>query len=231
MVWRDCFEAKPPKEELSFRCALEILTARDGLPRRKSPCPWIFSRVPVRGQRGSAGIRLVPRPALAQQQPPLSRRPLRHTLRHTHSFKKPKFMSSSSSFSLWADRFFLFTCCWGAQLSGGLGGRHCKHDFRAWWWQGCVFKLLPAGSSEVDRGGPPKACPESVGLALLTEEYPDVVMSLPSPHLLHGGGSGPGVRSAWWPGATACVSWGPHASSGQASSSLDSWQQCSSGLR
>ena len=94
-------------------------------------------------------------------------------------------MSSSSS-SLWADRFFLFTCCWGAPLSGGLGGRHCKHDFRAWWWQGCVFKLLPAGSSEVDRGGPPEVCPESVGLALLTEEYPDVVTSLPSPHLLQG---------------------------------------------
>lgn len=40
MAWRDCFEAKLPKEEeLSFRCALEILKARDGLPWRESPCP------------------------------------------------------------------------------------------------------------------------------------------------------------------------------------------------
>lgn len=221
MAWCDCFEAKLPKEEdLSFCCALEILTAHDGLPCRKSPCPQISSWVPVGGQRGSAGIHLVPRPTPAQQQRPLSGHPLRHTLRHTHSFKKPKFMSSSSS--LGADRFFLFTCCWGTQLSGGLGGRHCKHDFRVWWWQGCVFKLLPVGSSEVDWGGPPEACPESVGLALLTEEYPDVVTSLPSPRLPHRGSSGPGVRSAWRPGASACVSWAPHASSGQASSSLDS---------
>lgn len=73
MAWRDCFEAKLPKEEeLSFRCALEILKARDGLPWRESPCPRISSWVPMRGQRGSAGIRLVPCPTLAQQQPPPS---------------------------------------------------------------------------------------------------------------------------------------------------------------
>lgn len=48
MAWCDCFEAKLPKEEdLSFCCALEILTAHDGLPWRKSPCPQISSRVPV----------------------------------------------------------------------------------------------------------------------------------------------------------------------------------------
>lgn len=54
MAWCDRFEAKLPKEEdLSFRCALEIPTARDGLPWRESPRPQISSQVPVR----PAGIR------------------------------------------------------------------------------------------------------------------------------------------------------------------------------
>lgn len=47
VAWCDCFEAKLPKEEdLSFRCALEILTARDGLPWRKSPSPQTSPRAP-----------------------------------------------------------------------------------------------------------------------------------------------------------------------------------------
>lgn len=49
MAWCDCFEAKLSKEkDLSFRCALEILTARDGLPWRKSPRLQTSSRAQVR---------------------------------------------------------------------------------------------------------------------------------------------------------------------------------------
>lgn len=52
---------------------------------------------------------------------------------------------------------------------------------------------------------------ELMGLALLTEEYPEVVMSLPRSPLLLRRGPGAGVGGAWW-----------LSSSGQASSSLDS---------
>ena len=69
-----------------------------------------------------------------------------------------------------------------------------------------MFKLLPGDSTEVDRGRPPKPSAEFVGLVLLTEEYPEVVMSLPGPLLLHRGRSSPGVQGVWLPGADACVS-------------------------
>lgn len=46
MVWRDCFEAKLPKEELSFRCALEILTLVMGSPGEKVLLPGSSLRVP-----------------------------------------------------------------------------------------------------------------------------------------------------------------------------------------
>lgn len=94
-----------------------------------------------------------------------------------------------------------------------------------------MFESLPGDSTEVDRGGPPELLStEFVGLALLTEEYPEVVMSLPGSFLLQRRGSGPGVGGVWVPGTKACGFWCP-LSSGQASSSLDSWQQCCSGFR
>lgn len=142
----------------------------------------------------------------------------------THSFRKLKFMSSSSS--LWAERCFFFTCRQGKLLSGGLRGRQCKHDFLARWWQGCVLEWLPGDSTEVDRGGPPKPpSTEFVGLELLTEEYPEVIMSLPGSLLPQRGGMGPGDGGIWVSAAEACESWCP------SSSSLDSWQQCCSGFK
>lgn len=89
-----------------------------------------------------------------------------------------------------------------------------------------MFESLPGDSAEVDWGGPPSK--EFVGLAL-TEEYPEVVMSLPSSLLLQRWGSGPGAKGVWVLGAKACRSWHP-SSSRQASSSLDSWQQCCPGF-
>lgn len=48
-----------------------------------------------------------------------------------------------------------------------------------------MSELLPRDSTEVDRGGPPEPLStEFVGLALLTEEYPEVVTSLPGALLL-----------------------------------------------
>lgn len=70
-----------------------------------------------------------------------------------------------------------------------------------------MFKSLPGDSAEVDWGGPPST--EFVGLALLTEEYPEVVMSLPSSLLPQRGGSGPGTRGVWVLGAKECRSWHP----------------------
>lgn len=63
------------------------------------------------------------------------------------------------------------------------------------------------------------------GLALQTDEYPEVVMSLPSSPLWQRRGLGAGAGGAWVPGVWWLLS------SGQASSSLDSWQQCCSGFR
>lgn len=91
-----------------------------------------------------------------------------------------------------------------------------------------MFESLPGDSAEVDWGGLPS--PEFVGLVLLTEEYPEVVMSLPSSLLPQTGGSGPGAGGVWVLGAKVCRSWHP-TSSREASSSLDSWQQCCSGFR
>lgn len=89
-----------------------------------------------------------------------------------------------------------------------------------------MSELLPRDSTEVDRGGPPEALStEFVGLALLTEEYPEVVMSLPGSFLLWWRGLGPRAGGVW-----ASGTWCPF-SSWQVSSSLDSWQQCSSGFR
>lgn len=91
--------------------------------------------------------------------------------------------------------------------------------------------MLPGDSTEVDWGGPPETpSTEFVGLALLMEEYPEVTLSLPGFLVLQSRGSGPGVVGVWGPGTQTCGSWRP-LSSGQASSSLDSWQQCCSGLR
>ena len=96
----------------------------------------------------------------------------------------------SSSSSLWGARFFLFPWCWGTPLSGGLGGRHCKHDFLEGWGQDLVFKSRPRDSAEVGCGGAPEPSGEFVGLALLTEEYPEVVPSLPGPPLQQAGERG-----------------------------------------
>ena len=95
-----------------------------------------------------------------------------------------------------------------------------------------MFKSRPRDSAEVGCGGAPEPSGEFVGLALLTEEYPEVVPSLPGPRLLQGGSAGPGARGVCVcvPGTAACASQRPQ-SSGQASSSLDSWQQCCSGFR
>lgn len=143
--------------------------------------------------------------------------------------QQARLRSLSSSSLLGVYRFFLFT--WGTLLSRRLGERHCKHDFLAWWWQGCVFELLPGDSAEVDWGGPPETLStEFVGLALLMEEYPEVTLSLPGSLVPQSRGSGPGVGGVWGPGTQVCRSW-RSLSSGQASSSLDSWQQCCSGLR
>lgn len=72
--------------------------------------------------------------------------------------------------------------------------------------------------TEVEWGGPPEPLStEPEGLALLTEEYPEVVMSLASTVLLWLAGSGPGDRRS--------------VLLEQSSSSLDSWQQCCSGFR
>lgn len=91
-----------------------------------------------------------------------------------------------------------------------------------------MLESLPGECAEVDWGGPPFT--EFVGLTLLTEEYPEVVMSLLSSLLPQRGGVGPRARGVWVLGTMACRSW--HLlSSRQASSSLDSWPQCCSGLR
>lgn len=71
---------------------------------------------------------------------------------------------------------------------------------------------------------------EFVGLTLLMEEYPEVIISLPSSLLPQRRGLGPRARGVWVLGTMVCRSWHP-SSSKEASSSLDSWQQCCSGLR
>lgn len=89
-----------------------------------------------------------------------------------------------------------------------------------------MFEALPADSTEVDGGEAPRPpSRELMGLALLTEEYPEVVMSLPGSALLQRRGLGAEAGGAWVPGACWPLS------SDQASSSLDSWQQCCSGFR
>lgn len=87
-----------------------------------------------------------------------------------------------------------------------------------------MLESLPGDSTEVDWGGSPElTSTEFVELALLMEEYPEVVMSLPSSLLLQR--RDPGIGSVWVPGTRH------PSSSGQGSSSLDSWQQCCSGFR
>lgn len=56
-----------------------------------------------------------------------------------------------------------------------------------------MLESLPRDSTEVDCGGSPELpSTEFVGLVLLTEEYPEVMMSLPG-FLLQRIGLGPGV--------------------------------------
>lgn len=89
-----------------------------------------------------------------------------------------------------------------------------------------MLEWLPTESTEVDWGEPPMPpSRELMGLELLTEEYPEVVMFLARSPRLQRRGLGAEAGGAWVPGAGWILS------SGQASSSLDSWQQCSSGFR
>lgn len=67
-----------------------------------------------------------------------------------------------------------------------------------------MFESLPGDSAEVGWGG--LLSTEFVGLTLLMEEYPEVIMSLPSSPLLQRGGSGPGARGVWVLGTMACRS-------------------------
>lgn len=73
-----------------------------------------------------------------------------------------------------------------------------------------MFESLPGDSAEVDWGG--LMSTEFVGLVLLTEEYPEVVMSLPSSLLPQRGGSGTGARGIWVLGTKVCRSWHPTSS-------------------
>lgn len=84
VAWCDCFEAKLPKEEdLSFRCALEILTARDGLPWRKSPSPQTSPRAPSEASGDPQGLSRPPPHTSTAAAPPQRTSTAAHAQTHS----------------------------------------------------------------------------------------------------------------------------------------------------